>query len=115
MSDQTPGKNASLRLAEPSELAGEWRVEPAGGPPCVVRLETARVEAANAHALTDPTGCLAMLMGRPVAGWRPVPDGIEFAGRDRLTIRLFSYASDGVATAAAPDGSTLTLRRAGGA
>jgi hypothetical protein len=112
MSDQLPRKNASLRLAEPVELAGEWRVTAPGRPPCTVRFDVARVEAANAHALADPTGCLALLIGGPAAGWRPVPDGIELAGPDRLTVLLFSYAGDGGATATAPDGATLTLRRA---
>jgi hypothetical protein len=112
MSDQSPRKNASLRLAEPVELAGEWRVAAPGRAPCAVRFDVTRVETANAHALGDPSGCLAALVGRPLAGWRPVPDGIELAGSDRLTVLLFSYTGDGGATATTPDGATLTLRRA---
>ena len=113
MIDQAPRKSASLRLAEPAELAGEWRVTGEGRVPCAIRFETARVEAANAHRLVDPTGCLAMLVGGAVAGWRPVPDGIELAGPDRLTVLLFSFAGDGSASGSAPDGrGTLLLRRA---
>ena len=112
MSDQSPRKNASLRLAEPIELAGEWRVVGPGRASCAIRFDVARVEAANAHALVDPTGCLSALVGRPVAGWRPVPDGVELAGPDRLTILLFSQTADGAAVATTVDGRPLTLRRA---
>lgn len=111
MTDHTPRNSASLRLAEPAKLAGAWRISAPGREPCAVRFDTGRVEAANAHALADPSGCLAALAGGPVAGWRPVPDGIELAGPDRLTVLLFSYTGDGSATAAMPDGRTLKLRR----
>lgn len=111
MSDRTPQKNAGLRLAEPHELAGEWRIAATGRPPCLVRFDVGRVEAANAHALADPSGCLARLAGRPVAGWRPVPDGVELAGPDRLAVLFFAYGADGSATATAPDGTALTLTR----
>ncbi|WP_176473015.1 AprI/Inh family metalloprotease inhibitor [Sphingomonas lenta] len=110
MSDQAPGKNASLRLAEPPELAGEWRITGGTAGPCSVRLEVARVEAANAHALTDAGGCLEGLVGRPVAGWRPAPDGIELAGPDRLAVVLFAWTGD-AAVASGPGGRVLTLRR----
>lgn len=112
MSDQTPGKNASLRLAEPSELAAEWRITGGAAGPCALRLDVARVEAANAHALTDEGGCLEALVGKPVAGWRPVPDGIELAGPDRLAVVLFAFTGD-AAVASGADGRVLTLRRAG--
>lgn len=112
MSDQVPRKSASLRLAEPTELAGDWRIAAEGRPACAIRFDMARVETANAHVLADPTRCLATLAGRPVAGWRPAPDGIEIVGSDGLTLLFFAHTGDGVAIVTQPDESRLTLGRA---
>lgn len=88
---------ASLRLAAPEELAGEWVVE-VGGTRCTVRFGAQRRESANAFAL-DGAGCLAGLVEPVPAGWRPAPDGIELVAADRLTVALF--VDGGVATGVA--------------
>lgn len=103
--------NGSPILREAVDFAGEWRVA-GGGPPCRVQLAAGRVESANAHALTDASGCLARLLGGPVAGWRPATDGIDVAGPDRLSVGFFSFQGDGSATLARPGRPTLTLSRA---
>lgn len=97
-------------LRDAASFAGPWTIEGAGAR-CRVTLSAERVESANAHALADPEGCLPRLLGRPVAGWRPAPDGIDLAGPDRLSAGFFSFAGEGEAVLARPDGTRLTMRR----
>lgn len=103
---------ASLRMAEPAEVAGRWNVS-VRGRQCSVRLGTERVESANAYAIGEGSACLRDMLSKDVAGWRPAPDGIELAGPDRLTIVLFADQGDGSGMATM-DGQPATLIRAAG-
>ncbi len=101
----------SLRMAEPSEIAGSWVVE-AGGRRCSVELSPERIESANAHRLLGGGDCLATMMPATPVGWRPAPDGIELVGADRLTLAMFADAGDGSGVATLAGGRTARLRRA---
>jgi hypothetical protein len=111
MQDETPRISASLRLAEPKEIAGMWKISGSGRSDCLLRLEAQRIDSVNAYSLSDPSGCLTALVGTAIAGWRPSPEGIELAGSDRLTVLLFAYGDNGAAQATAADGTLLLLTR----
>ena len=100
----------SLRMAEPSEIAGSWVIE-AGGRRCPIELSPERTESVNAHRLGGGD-CLATMMPVTPVGWRPAPDGIELVGADRLTLAMFADAGDGSGVATLAEGQTARLRRA---
>lgn len=102
----------SLRMAEPTEVAGSWNVS-VPGRRCAVRFSTERVESANGYAIESGDACLGELVGKPVAGWRPAPDGIELVAGDRLTLVLFTDQGDGTGRATIA-GVPATLERAAG-
>lgn len=99
----------SLRMAEPTEMAGTWEVS-SGRTTCRLQFGSDRVEAANAYAVAG-AACLGAIIASPVIGWRPAPDGIELAGSDRSTLAMFADQGDGTGVATLPTG-TATLRRA---
>ncbi|WP_294260489.1 AprI/Inh family metalloprotease inhibitor [uncultured Sphingomonas sp.] len=111
MDAQLPRNQANLRMAEPAELKGAWTVAVPGSASCTIDLRTTRVEAANAYSLGDESGCLAALAAAPIAGWRPAPDGIEIAGKDRRTLLMFADQGDGTAIAATPRGEARLARQ----
>ena len=80
----------SPELRDASYYAGGWMMT-GSGPACRITLSADRVESANAHLLAADGGCLERLLGRPVAGWRPATDGLDFAGPDRLSVGFFSF------------------------
>lgn len=100
---------ASLRMAEPAELAGDWEVA-IGDRGCRVELSPERIESANAYRLGGGD-CLAPALRAAAVGWRPAPDGIELVGADRLTLALFADAGDGGGTATLAGGAVATIRR----
>lgn len=98
----------SPQLHDPSYYAGAWTITGDGGA-CGLTLSADRVESANAHALTDDQECLQRVLGRPVAGWRPATDGIDFSGPDRLSVGFFSFEGD-VAVLRKPGGRLILTR-----
>ncbi len=98
----------SPELRDPSYYAGAWTIA-GNGRACGLTLSINRVESANAHALTDDRECLQRVLGRPVAGWRPATDGIDFAGPDRLSVGFFSFEGD-VAVLRKPEGQLILTR-----
>lgn len=106
MADQSSDLQASLRMAEPSEIAGP-RLVIGVNVRCGIRLTLDRIESANGWRVTDSEGCLATLLPGAIA-WRPAPDGIDLAGADGLTVVHFDAEGKGQA----PSGAALTLTRA---
>lgn len=92
MQVKTSHLQGSLRMREASEVAGRWLVQ-AAGRSCGITLTAQRIEDANAWRLDDPAGCLAAIVPGAV-GWRPAPEGIEFAGADRLTLLVFTATGE---------------------
>lgn len=98
----------SPELRDASHYAGAWTVT-GSGPACQVTLSADRVESANAHALAADGGCLERVLGRPVAGWRPATDGLDFAGPDRLSVGFFSFEGQD-AVLLRPEGKVVLSR-----
>lgn len=96
----------SPRMAESHELAGEWRLTLPGGRACAVRLIDEFVPELNAYRL-EAAACAADPVLATAAGWRPNPLGLEFAGRDGLTLIDFETTGAGVLTASRSQGFTL--------
>ena len=101
---------ADLVLRDVAELAGVWQVR-GGGVDCTITLSVERVDSANAHRLADPQRCLARLLGQSVAGWRPAPDGLDFARADRLSAGFFAF--EGAAAVLTRRGVRIVLTRTG--
>lgn len=112
MRDETPQNSDNLRLAEVSEHIGAWEIHASNASPCHLDLKDTPVESANAYALDDRNNCLAAVIGAPVAGWRPVPDGIDFVAANRLTLIHFDLSAPHRFVARAPGGAFITLARA---
>ncbi len=70
--------------ADPNAVAGSWTLTVEGRPTCRLRLSV--TPSAHGHRAV-PEGCSA-----PIAQWRPVPDGLELAGADGLTLILLEPA-----------------------
>ena len=80
-----PAGALSPALPRPEALVGEWTLTAAGGASCRLRLTARGVE----------QGYRASPLGRcpvDVTQWRPVPDGVELAGGDGLTLILLEPA-----------------------
>lgn len=78
------GPSAGARspaLADPEALAGVWTLTVEGRAACKLLLNAA--PAAHGYGASPQGGCPI-----PVTQWRPVPDGIELAGSDGLTLIL---------------------------
>ncbi len=89
-------------------LAGCWRVTAENAPASTCEVELRSEPSAVGHALTLGRGCVVDPLLARVTGWRPAPDGISFAGADRLSVLFFSrHAPDRYV--ARKDGRTWVL------
>src|SRR5471030_287700 len=82
---------SSLKLADPSELAGRWQAT----------LNTPQ-DTAESQALQD----------KPANGWFPEPDGISITGKEGSRIVFFSRQRDGLYKSTLKSGLIITLVRA---
>jgi hypothetical protein len=98
----------SPELRDASAFMGPWRLT---GPrvDCRITLSPERVESANAHLFIDADKCLERMLGQAVAGWRPAPDGIDFAGSDRLSVGFFAFEGP-TAVVLRPEGKMVLSR-----
>jgi hypothetical protein len=83
-----PAGARSPALVSPEVLAGRWTLTLDGRAAC--RLQLTAVPAAHGYRAVPEAGCPA-----PVAQWRPVPDGVELAGADGLTLILLEPTGAG--------------------
>lgn len=109
---------SSLKLADPSELAGHWQVvlssenEPADAQAlqdkpsniCTLELQVKQT-------LGEGADCLSEWLGGPVTGWFPEPDGIAITGAEGSKIIFFSRQPDGSHTSHLNSGMRVTLTR----
>lgn len=81
---------SSLRLADPSELAGEWQVylESAPQNTCVLKLEQNQILAGDIE-------CLSGWLSETPIGWFPEPDGISLTGKEGSRIIHLDQQQDG--------------------
>jgi len=105
---------SSLKLADPSQLAGKWLVtlnapqdSPAQPGHCLIDLQPQQT-------LGDGAECLGAWLGEPVLGWFPEPDGIAITDKDGSRILFFSRQHEGLYQGALKSGLGVTLQRAAG-
>lgn len=75
----------SPALAKPETVVGLWTLTLEGQGACKLLLGAATGR--HGYEAAPQGGCAA-----PIASWRPVPDGIELAGADGLTVVLLEPA-----------------------
>ncbi|UCP11128.1 protease inhibitor Inh/omp19 family protein [Pseudomonas sp. MM213] len=95
---------SSLKLADPSELAGKWRVTQQDKPSIVCPLEFK----AN-QTLGDGTECLVEWLEEQPIGWFPEPDGIALTGKEGSKIVFFSRQRDGLYRGTSKSGLIIIL------
>ncbi|WP_223484852.1 AprI/Inh family metalloprotease inhibitor [Pseudomonas sp. A-RE-19] len=108
----------SLRLADPSELAGKWQAT----------LNTAQdsaesqtlqdkpsnvcsIELKSNQTLGEGADCLGAWLNESAIGWFPEPDGIAVTGNEGSRIAFFSRQREGLYKSTLKSGLIITLER----
>ncbi|MFS2198044.1 AprI/Inh family metalloprotease inhibitor [Pseudomonas sp. Pseusp3] len=106
---------SSLKLADPSELAGNWlatlnAAQDTDKSPfvasndCLIELQPNQTLGAGAD-------CFTAWLGEQAIGWFPEPDGIAITGREGSKILFFSRQFEGLYQGTLQSGQTITLKR----
>lgn len=109
----------SLKLADPSELAGQWQAtlsapqdapgsQALQGKPSNVCI----IDFQQKQTLGDGAECLSAWLDEPAFGWFPEPDGISITGKEGSRIVFFSRQHKGLYTSTLKSGLIITLQRA---
>lgn len=110
---------SSLKLADPSELAGKWQatLNTAQDTPqsqamqdkpsnvCLIDLE-------QNQTLGKGAECLGAWLDEPAIGWFPEPDGIAITGKEGSRIVFFSRQREDLYQSTLKSGLIITLVRA---
>ncbi|RLU11225.1 alkaline proteinase inhibitor [Pseudomonas prosekii] len=110
---------SSLRLADPSELAGKWQATLSAA------QDTAESQALQdkpsnvciidfqqKQTLGDGADCLSAWLQETAIGWFTEPDGIAITGKEGSRIVFFSREREGRYTSTLKSGLIITLVRA---
>jgi hypothetical protein len=97
---------SSLRLADPSELAGEWQVYLKSVPQniCALKLE-------QNQTLAGDIECLAGWLSETPIGWFPEPDGISLTGKAGSRIIHLGRQQEGRYQSTKPSDPQIVLQR----
>ncbi|PHM72155.1 AprI/Inh family metalloprotease inhibitor [Xenorhabdus kozodoii] len=79
---------SSLRLPTAGELKGVWQLSD-GNKQCGIELTDIRLAEGSLWALKSHA-CVTELIGQPVKGWYPSPDGITLTDDDGNSLAFFS-------------------------
>ncbi|TWD52299.1 AprI/Inh family metalloprotease inhibitor [Pseudomonas sp. SJZ131] len=110
---------SSLRLADPSELAGKWQatlnaaqdtaesqaLQDKPSNVCVIDFQ-------QKQTLGDGADCLSAWLQETAIGWFTEPDGIAITGKEGSRIVFFSREREGRYTSTLKSGLIITLVRA---
>lgn len=110
---------SSLRLADPSELAGKWQatlnaaqdtaesqaLQDKPSNVCVIDFQ-------QKQTLGDGADCLSAWLQETAIGWFTEPDGISITGKEGSRIVFFSREREGRYTSTLKSGLIITLVRA---
>jgi len=110
---------SSLRLADPSELAGKWQatlnaaqdtaesqaLQDKPSNVCIIDFQ-------QKQTLGDGADCLSAWLQETAIGWFTEPDGIAITGKEGSRIVFFSREREGRYTSTLKSGLTITLVRA---
>lgn len=110
---------SSLKLADPSELAGLWQATLSAkeDSPESQALQdkpsnVCAIDFQQTQTLGEGASCLsAWLGGKTAIGWFPEPDGIAITGNEGSKILFLSRQRDGVYKATLKSGLVITLVR----
>ncbi|MBK5529333.1 AprI/Inh family metalloprotease inhibitor [Pseudomonas sp. TH06] len=109
---------SSLKLPDPSELAGHWQATLSAGndAPEAQKLQdkpsnTCAVELALNQTVGKGADCLAAWLEETPIGWFPEPDGISITGKDGSRILFFSRQRDEHYLATLKSGLVITFER----
>jgi hypothetical protein len=104
---------SSLKLADPSELAGKWQatlntpqsqLQEKPSNVCVIEFE-------RKQTLGEGADCLSAWLDEPAIGWFTEPDGISITGKEGSRIVFFSREREGLYTSTLKSGLIITLVR----
>ncbi|CAN7486005.1 AprI/Inh family metalloprotease inhibitor [Pseudomonas sp. GL-B-26] len=109
---------SSLKLADPSELAGKWQatlnteqdapesqaLQDKPSNVCIIDFQ-------QKQTLGDGAECLSAWLDEPAVGWFPEPDGISITGKEGSRIVFFSRQHEGVYKSTLKSGLIITLQR----
>lgn len=110
---------SSLRLADPSELAGKWQatlnaaqdtaesqaLQDKPSNVCIIDFQ-------QKQTLGDGADCLSAWLQETAIGWFTEPDGIAITGKEGSRIVFFSREREGLYTSTLKSGLIITLVRA---
>lgn len=109
----------SLKLADPSELAGKWQaiLNTAQDSPESQALQdkpsnVCTIELKSDQTLGEGADCLSAWLNTSAMGWFPEPDGIAVTGKEGSRIVFFSRLREGLYKSNLKSGLIITLTRA---
>ncbi|MFJ7281569.1 AprI/Inh family metalloprotease inhibitor [Pseudomonas sp. NPDC099000] len=110
---------SSLKLADPSELAGKWQATLSAKDDSP-ESQTSQDKPSNVcvidfqptQTLGEGAGCLGAWLQKPAIGWFPEPDGIAITGDEGSRIVFFSRQHEGLYQSTLKSGLIITLKRA---
>ncbi|MFI8221834.1 AprI/Inh family metalloprotease inhibitor [Pseudomonas sp. NPDC085632] len=113
------GMASSLRLEEPSVLAGKWQATLAtrGDDPQAQKQQdkpsnTCLLELEKNQTLGQGADCLGAWLEQTPIGWFVDPDGLSITGKEGSRIQFFSRQRDGLYLTTLKSGLVITLERA---
>lgn len=108
----------SLKLADPSELAGKWQatLNAAQDSPESQVLQdkpsnVCSIEFNVNQTLGEGADCLGAWLNESAIGWFPEPDGIAVTGKEGSRIVFFSRQREGLYKSILKSGLIITLER----
>jgi hypothetical protein len=108
----------SLKLADPSELAGKWQatLNTAQDSPESQALQdkpsnVCTIEFNLNQTLGEGADCLGAWLNQSAIGWFPEPDGIAVTGKEGSRIVFFSRQHEGLYKSTLKSGLIITLKR----
>jgi hypothetical protein len=110
---------SSLKLADPSELAGKWQAT-LNTPQDTAESQALQDKPSNVcvidferkQTLGQGAECLSAWLDESAIGWFTEPDGIAITGKEGSRIVFFSRQREGLYTSTLKSGLIITLVRA---
>ncbi|MCF5163096.1 alkaline proteinase inhibitor [Pseudomonas congelans] len=97
----------SLKLPDPAELSGKWRLSVQGktNEACELHLNT------DVPQLTGDLACAVKWLHEAPTGWFPTPDGLAFTDKEGNRLIHLNNMGEQVYEARLPGGEVLVLGR----
>ncbi|RON51929.1 alkaline proteinase inhibitor [Pseudomonas frederiksbergensis] len=109
---------SSLKLADPSELAGRWHATLNDPRDTAVSRalqdkpsNVCDIDLQQQQTLGEGADCLGAWLEEQPIGWFPDPDGISITGKEGSRIVFFSRQHDGFYQSTLKSGLIITLER----